>query len=150
VYKAETYIRASVTAESMQLVSSVKSIIVNTAHMEPKVKTLWQKWILSSLLEVCMQNSCRTICPTNSNSSRTKLFLVRLVRQLRANFEPCLRIRTKIKSWLFPLYLPTQQNGPYSTHFICQFQIKILFCSFCTKKEQKILSYFITFTYTFY
>jgi hypothetical protein len=56
-------------------------------------------------------------------------------------------IRPKITKMLV-LPLPTDSTKcPYSTHFICQFQIKILFL-FCTKKEQ-ILSYCITFTYTF-
>jgi hypothetical protein len=43
---------------------------------------------------------------------------------------------------------PTKKKFLVSPHFICQFQIKIFFLPFCTKKEQ-ILSYFITFTYTF-
>jgi hypothetical protein len=33
--------------------------------------------------------------------------------------------------------LPTDSTKwPYSTHFICQFQIKILFCSFCKQKSK--------------
>jgi hypothetical protein len=36
----------------------------------------------ASLSEVCMQNSCRSKCPTDTKSSRSKQFLVGLVQQI--------------------------------------------------------------------
>jgi hypothetical protein len=64
-------------------------------------------------------------------------------------------IRPKIKNCLFSLYLATDLTKcPYSTHFICQFQIN--FFSFCKKKSKlcpnllHLHTHFVKYIFCFY
>jgi hypothetical protein len=105
----------------------------------------------SSLVVISSMNHFfLNISPCNLTYNTVNHILVVVTCGLHCNISTCRPpfLRPKINNCLFPLYLPTQQNAPTQRILFANFKSKYSFLPFCTKKEQ-ILSYCITFTYTF-